>query len=48
MIIRSARLNNLDKPGVLFFSKFVICLDCGFALVTAPETELAIRASSIS
>jgi hypothetical protein len=29
----------LDKPDVLVFPKLVVCLDCGLAEFTLPETE---------
>jgi hypothetical protein len=29
MIFHFAGLRNVDKPGVLLFSKFSVCLDCG-------------------
>ena len=31
---------NLDKPAVLVFPKFLLCLDCGFAEFTLREDEL--------
>jgi hypothetical protein len=30
----------LDRPAVLVFPKLVVCLDCGYAAFTIPETEL--------
>ena len=33
-------LKNLDKPAVLVFPKFLLCLDCGFAEFTLREDEL--------
>jgi hypothetical protein len=46
MMVHFTGLNNLDKPGVLLFPKFLLCLDCGFARVTVPATELALLAES--
>jgi len=44
MIIHFAGLKNVDNPDVSLFPKFLVCLDCGFASVTVPETELAFLA----
>ena len=41
MIIHFAGLRNIDKPGVLFFSKVSVCLDCGFLRGIVPASELA-------
>jgi hypothetical protein len=38
--IHFAGRKGLEKPGVLFFPKLVVCLDCGLAQFTVPETEL--------
>jgi hypothetical protein len=34
-------LKSLDKPTVWLFPKLLVCLDCGTARFTVPETELA-------
>jgi hypothetical protein len=39
--IHVAGLKNAGKRGVLLFPKVLVCLDCGFAQFSAPETELA-------
>ena len=31
---------SLDKPGVLVFPKVLVCLDCGLAQFTVPDTAL--------
>lgn len=36
----------LDKPGVLVFPSLVVCLDCGFAEFTIPQTELRVLQES--
>ena len=41
-------LKNLDKPAVLVFPKLVVCLDCGFAQFTLPETELRLLREGIA
>jgi hypothetical protein len=46
IVVHFSGLRNLDKPGVLLFSKLKICLDCGSAEFTVPETELALLASA--
>ena len=33
-------LRNIDRPSVWAFPKLSVCLDCGFARFTLPETEL--------
>jgi hypothetical protein len=33
-------LKNIDKPAVWVFPEVVVCLDCGTAQFTVPETEL--------
>ena len=35
---------NLAKPTVLAYPKVVVCLDCGFAELKLPETELRLLA----
>jgi hypothetical protein len=32
---------NAGKPTVMVFPKVLVCLDCGFAQFSAPETALA-------
>jgi hypothetical protein len=41
MIMHFPGLKNLDKPGVWLCSRLLLCLDCGCAQFTVPETELA-------
>jgi len=41
MVIHFSGLKNLDKPGVLVFSKLLVCLDCGGVHFNIPEKELA-------
>jgi hypothetical protein len=48
MMLHFTGLKNLDKPGVLLFTRFLICMDCGFARVTVPEAELALLAQATS
>ena len=38
--IHLSGLKNLNKPHVWVFPQLVICLNCGFAEVAVPETEL--------
>jgi hypothetical protein len=45
MIIHPTGLKNLDNPGVWLYPKFFVCLDCGFAGITIPETELLLLAA---
>jgi hypothetical protein len=33
-------LKGMDLPAMLIFPRVVVCLDCGFAEFTVPETEL--------
>jgi len=35
-------LESLDKPLVWVYPKVVVCLDCGSAQFTVPETELKV------
>jgi len=34
-------LENIDNPGVLLFSKLIVCLDCGMSRFSTPEIELS-------
>jgi hypothetical protein len=40
MIIHFSGLRYIDNPGVWAFPSVSICLDCGIAQFTLPETEL--------
>lgn len=42
MIVHLGGLKNVGSPGVWLFPKLLICLDCGCARFTVPETELAL------
>jgi hypothetical protein len=33
-------LKNIDDPGVLFFPKVLVCLDCGASRFSTPQDEL--------
>jgi len=33
-------LKNIDDPGVLFFPKVLVCLDCGSSRFSTPQGEL--------
>jgi len=33
-------LKNIDDPGVLFFPKVLVCLDCGASRFSTPADEL--------
>ena len=37
-------LKNIDKPVVWVFPELIVCLDCGKAEFTVPETELRLLA----
>jgi hypothetical protein len=37
-------LENLTEPTVFVFPKLLVCLDCGFAEFSIPETELPLLA----
>jgi hypothetical protein len=45
MNIHFRGLTNINDPGVLVFSKFLTCLDCGVSQFTLPEARLALLAS---
>lgn len=34
-------LNNIDDPGVLFFPKVLVCLNCGASRFATPADELS-------
>jgi hypothetical protein len=40
--IHFPELKGLDKPIVWVFPKLAVCLDCGFAEFTVPESETRI------
>jgi hypothetical protein len=33
-------IKNIDNPGVLFFPKVLVCLDCGASRFSTPQDEL--------
>ena len=41
-------LAGLNKPIVWVFPKLLVCLDCGFAEVAIPETELRVLSEESS
>lgn len=41
-------IKNIDNPGVLFFPKLLLCLDCGFSRFTTPQPELTLLARGFS
>lgn len=48
MMLHFSGLKNLGKPHVLIFPRVSVCLECGVALFTVPETELALLTNSPS
>jgi hypothetical protein len=40
-------LQNLDNPGVLFFPRLLVCLDCGFSRFSTPKNELTLLSRGI-
>jgi hypothetical protein len=45
MVIHFRGLKNVDKPGVWVFPKLLVCLNCGFARFTVPQTEFVLLAA---
>jgi hypothetical protein len=41
LLIHFSGLKNLDKPAVLVFPEFLVCLNCGDSHFTVPAKELA-------
>jgi hypothetical protein len=41
MIIHFSGLENLDKPGVSAFPRFLVCLNCRFSHFIVKKSELA-------
>ena len=48
IMIHCSGLKNLNKPGVLVFSKLVICQDCGSSEFALPEAELSLLKENIA
>jgi len=46
MMFHFSGIKNLDKPHVLIFPKILVCLECGAARFTVPETELTLLANA--
>jgi hypothetical protein len=42
--IHLSGLKNINEPQVCVFPELVVCLNCGFAEFTVPETELRLLA----
>jgi predicted nucleic-acid-binding Zn-ribbon protein len=42
--IHFSGLKNINEPQVWVFPELVVCLNCGFAEFTVPETELRLLA----
>lgn len=40
-------LNNLDKPHLFFFPEILVCMDCGNAEFTMPESQLHLLADEM-
>ena len=40
MMIHFSGVKHLENPGVLTFSKMLVCLDCGSSRLTIAEDEL--------
>jgi hypothetical protein len=41
MMIHFSGRRSIDNPGVLLFTKVLVCLNCGFSRFTTPKTDLA-------
>lgn len=48
MMIHFGGPKNIDDPGILAFPKVSVCLECGFAAFTVPETELRLLKAGIT
>jgi hypothetical protein len=48
MALHFSGLENLHKPHVMIFPKILLCLECGAARFTVPETELTSLANATS
>ena len=46
MMFHFSGLKNIDVPGVWVFPKVLVCLGCGVARFSVPETELALLANT--
>jgi len=47
IMIHFSGIENIDKPGVWVFPKFLVCLNCGFAQFTVQRAELALLAAGV-
>lgn len=41
-------LNNLDKPHLFVFPEILVCMNCGKAEFTVPESQLLMLANKIA
>ncbi len=48
MMVHFSGLRNVDNPGVWISSNLLVCLDCGFAQLAVPKTELALLGSALA
>jgi hypothetical protein len=48
MMIHHSGSKNLDNPGVLVFSKILVCSNCGFSQFVMPKTEVMMLANPTS
>jgi hypothetical protein len=47
MMIHFSGPMRVDNPGVLMFSKILVCMDCGFSRFTTTEAQLRLLSERI-